>query len=34
MYVKRFLWGVEGVIEFVIEVFDPLLGGVWERVGS
>ena len=34
MYVKRFLWGVEGVKEAGREVLEELLGGVCDRVGS
>ena len=34
MYVKRFLWGVEGVKEAGNDVLVVLLGGVWDRVGS
>jgi len=33
IYVKRFLWGVEGVREVGNDI-QELLGGVWERVGS
>ena len=34
MYVKRFLWGVEGVKERGRDVLDELVGGVCDRVGS
>ena len=34
MYVKRFLWGVDGVREAGKEVLEELLGGVCDRVGS
>ncbi len=34
MYVKRFLCGVEGVMETGREVLEELLGGVCDRVGS
>jgi hypothetical protein len=34
MYVKRFLWGVDGVKEAGKEVLEELVGGVCDRVGS
>jgi hypothetical protein len=34
IYVKRFLWGVDGVKEAGNEGFEELLGGVCDRVGS
>jgi hypothetical protein len=34
MYVKRFLWGVEGVRVTGNGVLEALLGGVCDRVGS
>jgi hypothetical protein len=32
MYVKRFLWGVEGVKEIGKDVLEELVGGVCDRV--